>query len=75
MIDVLEQIDFLKSLLGKDTPTHIKESIEKRIAKLNLDVLTFEHAHMSEEEAKVMLLSRKQFNLKQNRHELKLIFI
>jgi len=67
MIDVLEQIDFLKSLLGKDTPTHIKESIEKRIAKLNLDVLAFEHAHMSEEEAKVMMLSRKQFNLKQKR--------
>ena len=31
MIDVLEQIEFLNSLLSDDTPTHIKESIEKRI--------------------------------------------
>ena len=67
MIDVLEQIDFLKSLLSDDTPSHIKKTIQDRIAKLNLDVLAFEHAHMSEEEAKVLMLSKKQFNLKQKR--------
>ena len=42
MIDVLEQIEFLNSLLSDDTPTHIKESIEKRIGILRLDVLAFE---------------------------------
>ena len=67
MIDVLEQIDFLKSLLGKDTPTHIKESIEKRIGILRLDVLAFEQAHMSESEAKTQLAINKIFAEKQKR--------
>ena len=67
MIDVLEQIDFLKSLLSKDTPEHIKKTIQDRIAKLNLDVLAFEHAHMSETDAKIQLASNKIFAEKQKR--------
>ena len=67
MIDVLEQIDFLNSLLSDDTPTHIKESIEKRIGILRLDVLAFEQAHMSESEAKTQLAINKIFAEKQKR--------
>ena len=67
MIDVLEQIEFLNSLLSDDTPTHIKESIEKRIGILRLDVLAFEQAHMSESEAKTQLAINKLFAEKQKR--------
>ena len=59
MIDVLEQITFLKGLLSDDTPTHIKLSIEGRIARLELDVLAFEQAHMSETDAKILNASKK----------------
>lgn len=67
MIDVLEQIEFLNSLLSDDTPTHIRESIEKRIGILRLDVLAFEQAHMSETDAKIQLASNKIFAEKQKR--------
>ena len=40
MIDVLEQIDFLKSLLSDDTPTHIKESIEKKDRHIKIRCLS-----------------------------------
>ena len=60
MIDVLEQIDFLKSLLSNDTPEHIRKTIQHRIGKLKLDVLAFEQAHMSETDAKILNTSRQK---------------
>ena len=67
MIDVLEQIEFLNSLLSDDTPTHIKEYKEKRIGILRLDVLAFEQSYMSETDAKIQLASNKIFAKKQKR--------
>ena len=60
MIDVLEQIEFLNSLLSDDTPSHIRSTIQHRIAKLKLDVLAFEQAHMSETDAKILNTSRQK---------------
>ena len=60
MIDVLEQIEFLNSLLSDDTPTYIKESIEKRIGILRLDVLAFEQSYMSEIDAKIQLATNQE---------------
>ena len=60
MIDVLDEIRFCKSLLGKDTPTNIANKLKARIAEKELEVLAFEHASMSEMDAKILLASRKK---------------
>ena len=61
MIDVLDEIRFMKSLLGKDTPINIAKKLKARIAEKELEILAFEQAHMSEMHAKILLESKRIF--------------
>tara|TARA_B100000424_G_scaffold200466_1_gene157610 strand:+ start:276 stop:521 length:246 start_codon:yes stop_codon:yes gene_type:complete len=61
MIDILDEIRFCKSLLGKDTPTDIAKKLKARIAEKELEILAFEQAHMSEMDAKILLESKRVF--------------
>ena len=61
MIDVLDEIRFMKSLLGKDTPINIAKKLKARIAEKELEILAFEQAHMSEMDAKILLESKRIF--------------
>ena len=61
MIDVLDEIRFCKSLLGKDTPVNIAKKLKARIAEKELEILAFAQAHMSEMDAKILLESKRIF--------------
>ena len=61
MIDILDEIRFMKSLLGEDTPINIAKKLKARIAEKELEILAFEQAHMSEMDAKILLESKRIF--------------